>query len=54
VIVAQRVATIRHADQIVVLEDGEVVGSGTHGELMASSSTYREIVFSQISAEEAA
>jgi len=54
VIVAQRVATIRHADQIVVLEDGEVVGAGTHGELMASSSTYREIVFSQISAEEAA
>lgn len=54
VIVAQRVATIRHADQIVVLEDGEVVGAGTHAELMASSSTYREIVFSQISAEEAA
>ena len=54
VIVAQRVATIRHADQIVVLEDSEVVGAGTHGELMASSSTYREIVFSQISAEEAA
>lgn len=54
VIVAQRVATIRHADQIVVLEDGEVVGAGTHAELMASSPTYREIVFSQISAEEAA
>jgi len=54
VIVAQRVATIRHADQIVVLEDGEVVGAGTHGELMASSSTYREIVLSQISAQEAA
>ncbi|MGV8978749.1 MAG: ABC transporter ATP-binding protein [Cellulomonas sp.] len=54
VIVAQRVATIRHADQIIVLEDGEIVGAGTHGELMASSLTYREIVFSQISAEEAA
>jgi ATP-binding cassette subfamily B multidrug efflux pump len=54
VIVAQRVATIRHADQIVVLEEGEVVGSGTHTELMASSITYREIVFSQISEEEAA
>jgi ATP-binding cassette subfamily B protein len=54
VIVAQRVATIRHADQIVVLEEGEVVGSGTHTELMASSTTYREIVFSQISEEEAA
>jgi ATP-binding cassette subfamily B protein len=54
VIVAQRVATIRHADQIVVLEDGEVVGAGTHAELMSSSLTYREIVFSQISAEEAA
>ncbi|HZL02851.1 MAG TPA: ABC transporter ATP-binding protein [Cellulomonas sp.] len=54
VIVAQRVATIRHADQIVVLEDGEVVGAGTHTDLMASSPTYREIVFSQISAEEAA
>jgi ATP-binding cassette subfamily B multidrug efflux pump len=54
VIVAQRVATIRHADQIVVLEEGEVVGSGTHAELMASSTTYREIVFSQISEEEAA
>jgi ATP-binding cassette subfamily B multidrug efflux pump len=54
VIVAQRVATIRHADQIVVLEEGEIVGSGTHAELMASSTTYREIVFSQISEEEAA
>ena len=54
VIVAQRVATIRQADQIVVLEDGAVVGAGTHAELMTSSPTYREIVFSQISAEEAA
>lgn len=54
VIVAQRVATIRHADRIVVLEDGEVVASGTHTELLESSQTYREIVYSQISEEEAA
>ncbi|WP_258726861.1 ABC transporter ATP-binding protein [Cellulomonas sp. NS3] len=54
VIVAQRVATIRHADRIVVLEDGEVVASGTHPELLQSSQTYREIVYSQISEEEAA
>lgn len=54
VIVAQRVATIRHADRIVVLEDGEVVASGTHPELLESSQTYREIVYSQISEEEAA
>ncbi|MDM7856449.1 ABC transporter ATP-binding protein [Cellulomonas alba] len=53
-VVAQRVATIRHADRIVVLEDGAVVGVGTHEELLASSETYREIVFSQLSAEEAA
>lgn len=54
VIVAQRVATIRHADRIVVLEDGEVVASGTHTELLETSQTYREIVYSQISEEEAA
>jgi len=54
VIVAQRVATIRHADRIIVLEEGAVVGSGTHAELMESSETYREIVYSQISEEEAA
>jgi ATP-binding cassette subfamily B protein len=53
-VVAQRVATIRHADRIVVLEDGAVVGVGTHEELLEGSETYREIVFSQISAEEAA
>jgi len=47
VIVAQRVATIIDADQIVVLEDGEVVGRGTHDELLATSATYREIVESQ-------
>jgi ATP-binding cassette subfamily B protein len=47
VIVAQRVATIMDADQIVVLEDGRVVGRGSHDELLASSATYREIVESQ-------
>ena len=54
VIVAQRVSTIRHADQIIVLDDGAVVGVGTHTELMATSETYREIVLSQVTEEEAA
>jgi len=53
-VVAQRVATIRHADSIVVMEDGLVVGVGTHAELLESSETYREIVYSQVSVEEAA
>jgi ATP-binding cassette subfamily B protein len=54
VIVAQRVSTIKNADQILVLEDGHVVGLGTHRELMESCPTYLEIVDSQMSAEEAA
>ncbi|MFL6060557.1 MAG: ABC transporter ATP-binding protein [Marmoricola sp.] len=54
VIVAQRVSTIRDADQILVVEDGEVVGSGTHHELLEACQTYQEIVASQLSAEEAA
>jgi ATP-binding cassette subfamily B multidrug efflux pump len=54
IIVAQRVGTILHADRIVVLEDGGVVGIGTHAELMASCDTYREIVYSQLSEEEVA
>ena len=54
VIVAQRVSTIIDADQIVVLEDGAIVGRGTHDELLASNETYREIVESQLTAEEAA
>jgi ATP-binding cassette subfamily B protein len=53
-VVAQRVATIRDADRIVVLDEGRVVGTGTHDELMATCRTYQEIVLSQISAEEAA
>ena len=54
IIVAQRVGTIMHADQIVVLEAGEIAGVGTHAELMERCETYREIVYSQLSAEEAA
>ncbi len=54
VVVAQRVASIRDADQILVLEDGHVVGRGTHTELLADNATYQEIVASQLSAEEAA
>ncbi|WP_341360766.1 ABC transporter ATP-binding protein [Georgenia sp. M64] len=53
-VVGQRVATIRDAAQIVVLDAGRVVGLGTHAELMAGNETYREIVLSQITAEEAA
>ena len=52
-IVAQRVATIRGADEILVLEHGRIVGRGTHEELLASNATYQEIVDSQLSAEEA-
>ena len=54
VIVAQRVATIRHADRIVVMEDGAVVGTGSHDELLATCATYQEIVQSQLTAEEVA
>ena len=54
VIVAQRVTTIIDADLILVLEDGRVVGRGTHHELLAGCETYQEIVSSQMSAEEAA
>ena len=54
VLVAQRVSTIVGADQILVLEDGVVVGRGTHEELLAGCTTYQEIVASQLTAEEAA
>ncbi|MGA5078539.1 ABC transporter ATP-binding protein [Streptomyces griseoincarnatus] len=54
VIVAQRVATIRDADRIVVLDEGRVVGTGRHRELMADNETYREIVLSQLTEAEAA
>ena len=54
IIVGQRVATIRDADQILVLDDGMIVGRGTHDELLDSCPTYLEIVQSQLSAEEAA
>jgi len=54
IIVAQRVGTIRNADQVVVLDNGAVVGIGPHDELMATSPTYREIVLSQLTEEEAA
>ena len=54
IIVAQRVATIRDADKILVLDDGQLIGSGTHDELLVTCPTYAEIVDSQLSAEEAA
>ncbi|OPG09675.1 ABC transporter ATP-binding protein [Microbispora sp. GKU 823] len=54
VLVAQRISSIRHADQVVVLDEGRVAGSGTHEELMASCPAYREIVFSQTGQEVAA
>jgi ATP-binding cassette, subfamily B, multidrug efflux pump len=53
-IVAQRVATVMDADRIIVLDDGHIAGIGNHHELMRSSSVYREIVASQLSAEEVA
>jgi len=54
IVVAQRVATIRGADQILVLDHGRIVGRGTHTELLESNETYQEIVYSQLSIEEAA
>ena len=54
VIVAQRVSTIRSADRIIVLDEGRVVGTGTHHELFEGNETYREIVLSQLTEQEAA
>jgi ATP-binding cassette subfamily B protein len=54
IVVAQRVSTILDADQIVVLDDGRIVGIGTHDQLLLSSPEYSEIVQSQLSIEEAA
>ncbi|MBI3745392.1 MAG: ABC transporter ATP-binding protein [Chloroflexi bacterium] len=53
IIVAQRVGTILHADQIIVMDAGRIVGRGTHRELLEANETYREIVFSQLSEAEA-
>lgn len=52
IIVAQRISTIRNADQILVLDRGEIAGLGTHDALMASCTVYREIAMSQLSEEE--
>ena len=49
IIVAQRVGTILNADEIVVMDEGRVVGIGTHRELLETNETYREIVYSQLS-----
>ena len=54
IIVAQRVSTIMRADRIVVLDDGRIVGIGTHAELVETCPTYVEIVESQLTLEEAA
>ncbi len=52
IIVAQRISTIMNAEQIIVLEEGKVVGQGTHEELMKNNETYKQIVLSQLSEEE--
>lgn len=52
IIIAQRIGTILHADQIIVLDKGEIVGKGTHKELLENCKTYQEIAYSQLSKEE--
>ncbi len=52
IIVTQRVSTIKNAEQIIVIDDGKIVGKGTHDELMKTNETYREIASSQLTAEE--
>ena len=54
VIVAQRIGTIRDADQIIVMDDGHIVGRGTHHDLMKSCEVYQQIAYSQLSTEELA
>ena len=54
ILVAQRVSTVRDADRILVMDEGKIVGSGTHSELLANNEVYREIVSSQLSEEEIA
>jgi len=51
-IVAQRISTIIHAEKIIVLEDGKIVGMGTHEELMKDNKVYQQIAISQLSKEE--
>ena len=52
IIVAQRISTILHADQIIVLNEGRIDGIGTHEQLMKTCTTYQEIARSQLSAKE--
>ena len=52
IIVAQRINTILHAEQIIVLDDGKIVGKGTHEELMKNCEIYQQIALSQLSKEE--
>ena len=54
IIVAQRISTILHAEQIIVLDDGKIAGIGTHKELMKNCEVYRQIAMSQLSEEELA
>jgi ATP-binding cassette subfamily B protein len=50
-IVSQRISTIRHAEQIIVMDEGRIAGKGTHAELLKSNAIYREIAQSQLSLE---
>jgi ATP-binding cassette subfamily B protein len=54
VIIAQRISTIMDADEIIVLDNGRVVGQGTHQELLKNNEVYQEIAYSQLSKEELA